>query len=126
LITATDYSPFGAPIKQWYANDDTSGYKFGFNGKENDKETGLQDYGFRIYNPALGKFLSVDPLCAEYPWNSTYAFAENRVLDGIDLDGQEWTKVEGGFMWDPANAYVNQSRTKLKAGYYTQAIYFTD
>jgi RHS repeat-associated protein len=38
------------------------GYRYSFNGKETDSETGLQDYGFRIYNPSLGKFLSVDPL----------------------------------------------------------------
>jgi RHS repeat-associated protein len=71
------------------------GYRYGFNGKENDRsgEWGLglvQDYGFRLYNPGLGRFLSVDPLTESYPWNSTYAFAENRPIDGIDLEGREW------------------------------------
>ena len=42
-------------------------YRYGFNGKELDPEgmgggQSTYDYGFRIYNPALGKFLSVDPL----------------------------------------------------------------
>jgi hypothetical protein len=32
----------------------------------------------------------VDPLAPEYVWNSPYAFAENRVIDGIDLEGLEW------------------------------------
>ena len=40
-------------------------YRYGFNGKENDndaKGTGnQQDYGMRIYDPRLGRFLSVDP-----------------------------------------------------------------
>ncbi len=67
----------------------TNGYRYGFNGKENDNETSTQDYGFRIYNPALGKFLSVDPLTKDYPWNSTYAFAENDVIRSIDLEGRE-------------------------------------
>ena len=49
----------------------------------------MQDYGMRIYNPSLGKFLSVDPLTKEYPWNSTYAFAENNPVEYIDLDGAE-------------------------------------
>jgi hypothetical protein len=35
----------------------------------------------------------VDPLAPEYSWNSTYAFAENRVVDGIDLEGKEWTSA---------------------------------
>lgn len=47
------------------------------------------DYGFRIYNPSLGKFLSVDPLSKTYPWNSTYAYAENTPIACIDLDGLE-------------------------------------
>ncbi len=38
--------------------------------------------------------LSVDPLARDYPWNSPYAFAENRVIDGIDLEGLEWTRFE--------------------------------
>jgi RHS repeat-associated protein len=70
----------------------SNSYKYGFNGKENDAETGTQDYGMRIYNPALGKFLSVDPLSDSYPWNSTYAFAENDVIRCIDLDGTEKTQ----------------------------------
>ena len=37
-------------------------YRFSYNGKEKDSETGNQDYGMRVYNPALGRFLSVDPL----------------------------------------------------------------
>jgi hypothetical protein len=31
----------------------------------------------------------VDPLAPEYPWNSTYAFAENAVIWGTDLEGTE-------------------------------------
>ena len=64
-------------------------YRYGFNGKENDNETGTQDYGFRIYNPSLGKFLSVDPLTKNFVWNSPFAFAENSPLKYIDLDGAE-------------------------------------
>jgi RHS repeat-associated protein len=70
-----------------------SGYRYGFNGKENDNEVkgegNQQDYGMRIYDPRLGKFLSVDPLSKDYPWNSTYAFAENDVIRNTDLDGAE-------------------------------------
>jgi RHS repeat-associated protein len=67
-------------------------YRYGFNGKEKDLETTsttTYDYGFRIYSPGLGRFLSVDPLASDYPWNSTYAFAENDVLRSVDIDGLE-------------------------------------
>jgi hypothetical protein len=33
--------------------------------------------------------VSVDPLSKDYPWNSTYAFCENRPIDGIELEGLE-------------------------------------
>ena len=67
-----------------------SGYRYGFNGKELDKEDPIQyDYGFRIYDPRLGKFKSVDPLITSFPWNSPYAFAENDVIRCIDLEGKE-------------------------------------
>ena len=73
-----------------------STYRYGFNGKENDSDFGnkqvIQDYGFRLYNPALGKFLSVDPLTPIYPWNSTYAFAEGDVIRSIDVDGLDLEK----------------------------------
>jgi RHS repeat-associated protein len=68
-------------------------YRYGFNGKENDNEVkgegNQQDYGMRIYDPRAGRFLSVDPLSKSYPWNSTYAFAENSPILNVDLDGGE-------------------------------------
>jgi|GEM_PF-5509603 RHS repeat-associated protein len=70
-----------------------SACKFGFNGKENDNEVkGLgnqQDYGMRIYDPRLGRFLSVDPIASDFAWNSTYSFAESDPINFIDLDGLE-------------------------------------
>jgi RHS repeat-associated protein len=50
------------------------------------------DYGFRIYNPQLGKFLSVDPLTSEFPMITPYQFAENMPIWAIDLDGLESAK----------------------------------
>jgi RHS repeat-associated protein len=45
---------------------------YGFNGQEKSDEVygdgNVYDYGFRIYNPRIGKFLSVDPLSKSYPW----------------------------------------------------------
>jgi len=67
-------------------------YAYSFNGKRDDEETGTQDYGMRIYNPSLGRFLTVDPLQKEYPELTPYQFASNRPIDGIDLDGLEFTK----------------------------------
>jgi RHS repeat-associated protein len=68
-------------------------YRYGFNGKENDNEVkgegNQQDYGMRIYDPRLGKFLSVDPLTVSYPWYTPYQFAGNNPIKFIDVDGME-------------------------------------
>jgi RHS repeat-associated protein len=96
--SAYTYCPVFEPQKKGFKKELTSqkskknlrsAYFYGFNGKETDKETDLQDYGMRIYNPSLGRFLSVDPIAADYPWNSTYAFAENMPIIGPDLEGLE-------------------------------------
>jgi RHS repeat-associated protein len=71
-------------------------YRFGFNGKELDSEGmggggSTYDYGFRIYNPQIAKFLSVDPLTASYSMLTPYQFASNSPIAGIDLDGLEFS-----------------------------------
>ncbi len=70
-------------------------YRYGFNGQEKDNEIkGLGnslDFTFRMHDARLGRFLSLDPLAKQYPWNSPYAFAENRPIDGKDLEGREWS-----------------------------------
>lgn len=95
VITANDYAPFGALLPgRNYNAPSAKDYRYGFNGKENDNEVkgegNQQDYGMRIYDPRLGRFLSVDPLTKNYPGLTPYQFASNRPIDGIDLDGGEW------------------------------------
>lgn len=73
-------------------------YRYGFQGQEKDDEVKGEgnsiNYTHRMHDPRVGRFLSVDPLEKEYPWNSPYAFAENRVIDGIDLEGAEYLKYD--------------------------------
>jgi RHS repeat-associated protein len=99
LSSYASYYPFGQlqPGRYGPANPTGSGvasaYRFGFNGKEKDNngELGLTsyDYGFRIYNPGLGRFLSVDPLAKAFPTLSAYQFAGDNPIAAIDLDGLE-------------------------------------
>ena len=62
--------------------------------------TVLQDYGFRLYNKASARFMSVDPLAASYPMWSPYGFAANTPLQAIDLEGAERFIVTR--IWDDA------------------------
>ena len=43
-----------------------------------------------MHDPRIGRFFAVDPLAKKYPWNSSYAFSENRVIDGVELEGLEF------------------------------------
>jgi len=92
----TDYFPYG--MQREDRNDQVAGYRYGYNGKENDNdvmgEGNQQDYGMRIYDPRVGRFLSVDPLTRSYPSWSPYPFAMGRVIDGVDLDGLEYLKAD--------------------------------
>jgi RHS repeat-associated protein len=71
----------------------TPSYRYGFNGKENDNEIkgdgNQQDYGMRIYDPRVGRFLSVDPIQKKFPELTPYQFASNSPVGAIDLDGLE-------------------------------------
>jgi RHS repeat-associated protein len=92
-----------------------SGYRYGFNGKENDNdvkgEGNQQDYGMRIYDPKLGKFLSVDPLTMSYPWYTPYQFAGNTPIQAIDLDGGEpkWMINDKGKLTKPMIALLTSA-----------------
>jgi RHS repeat-associated protein len=91
VVSASDYAPFGM---QMVGRTFSAGaYRYGFNGKENDNEVkgegNQQDYGMRIYDPRLGKFLSVDPLHNSFPDLTPYQFAGNTPIQAIDLDGGE-------------------------------------
>jgi RHS repeat-associated protein len=94
VVSANDYYPFGSlqPGRS-FTESNVPAYRYGFNGKENDNEVkGLgdqQDYGLRIYDPRIGRFLSVDPLTGSFPSLTPYQFAENRPIIATDLDGAE-------------------------------------
>ena len=107
----TDYHPFGWEMPGRKYN--SAEYRYGFNGKEKDDDGEFgsitnYDYGFRIYNPAIGKFLSVDPLTKGYPMLTPYQFASNSPIGGLDLDGLEFV----GYL--PGTQELRKGVTKLK------------
>ena len=57
-----------------------------------DDDLGLNWYAFkwRNYDPSLARFHNIDPLAEEFSYQSPYNFAENRVIDGVELEGLEW------------------------------------
>jgi RHS repeat-associated protein len=76
------------------------GYRYGFNGKEKDNSTGEGnlDFGARILDVRIGRWLSVDPLYNVYPFVSPYNFALNNPLNNIDSDGNILRDKDGNII----------------------------
>ncbi|MFT3981667.1 MAG: RHS repeat-associated core domain-containing protein [Ferruginibacter sp.] len=91
VVSANDYYPFGMQMPGRSFSVGNS-YRYGFNGKENDNESkgmgNSLDFGARIYDPRISKFLSVDPLQKKYPSESPYIFAGNSPIGVIDIGGK--------------------------------------
>ncbi len=91
-LSQKKHDPFGMLLvgRNWEGGSE---YRYRFNGKESDKETygeaNIYDYGFRIYNPRLGKFLSVDPLSKSYAYYTPYQFSGNELISKVELEGLE-------------------------------------
>jgi RHS repeat-associated protein len=68
-----------------------SGYRYGFNGMEKDSENfeGAYDFGARILDGRLGRWLSVDPLYEKSISYSVFHFAACSPILYIDPNGKE-------------------------------------
>src|SRR5690554_5597447 len=66
-------------------------YKYKFQGQERQDELGLNwvSFKWRNYDHAIGRFMVIDPLASEYAYNSSYAFQENKIGMGRELEGLE-------------------------------------
>lgn len=96
-----DYYPFGMvmPGRIWSEAD----YRYGYQNQEEDEELwrGAVSYKYRIEDPRSSRFFNVDPITKRFPHNAAYAFSENRVIDGIELEGLEVVTIGHG-----ASAFV--------------------
>ena len=103
LISSTDYYPFGVEMKGRSFASNLS--RFGFNGKEKDDEVkgvsgGSYDYGARMYDSRVGRWLAQDPLAIKYSYASPYNYTLNNPLNAIDPDGKDvflliWATAKG-------------------------------
>ncbi|MEW6774448.1 MAG: RHS repeat-associated core domain-containing protein, partial [Bacteroidota bacterium] len=90
VLEVNDYYPFGSPL---YGRRWSAGYRYGFNGKENDNEIygvgNAYDFGDRMYDARLGRWWSVDKKFAKYPMLSPYVFAADNPILFVDVDGKD-------------------------------------
>jgi len=93
-----EYDAFGSLLPG--RNYSSSSYLYGFNGMRKDDEvhgaTGTSyDFGARLYDPRIGRWLSVDPLASEYAPVSPYVFTLNNPIIFIDGNGEVVVGADG-------------------------------
>ncbi len=85
-----DFYPFGMNFVGYYSVFDAQGslFNYKYNGKEL-QETGMYDYGARMYMPDVGRWGVVDPLAETSRRWSTYNYAYNNPMRFVDPDGMQ-------------------------------------
>ena len=81
-----DYEPYGGAV----AGDPP---RKGFIDREEDKESGLGDFGVRKYDEDIGRFLSTDPLWEGYRAWSPYHYSGNSPVSMKDPEGKSGIAV---------------------------------
>ena len=152
IVTKDDYYPFGLqmPGRSYNIALNSSIYKYA--GKELDEENGLDWYyfGARYYDPAIARWMSVDPLANKFPSWSPYNYVYNNPLNAVDPNGEAGLKINFdvavsggifnatggigiGYDWDKGSLIVEAhggfggaSFTKgMSGGQYTTVEYFS-
>jgi len=94
VVSAADYSPFGAPLAG--RTFQSGEYRFGFGGQERDDEIAgignTMTAEFWEYDARLGRRWNVDPV--DKPWMSPYHAFSNKPILNVDPNGALDTKYE--------------------------------
>ncbi|MGE8434822.1 DUF6443 domain-containing protein [Chryseobacterium joostei] len=120
IVEINNYYPFG--LLHNYTMTTQNAYQYKYNGKEL-QETGMYDYGARMYMPDLGRWGVVDPLAETSRRWSPYNYAVNNPIRFIDPDGrseQDWVKRTGQSGWE-YRSDITSAQQASDAGYVAYA-----
>ena len=92
-----DYYAFGG-LMSTSSRQSVQPYKY--NGKELDRKGGLDwyDYGARMYDAALGRFMKTDRFSEKYVSLSPYQYGANNPVNNIDVNGDSITVLNYGYI----------------------------
>ena len=120
IVSTADYSPFGVQLDGRTVSAET--YRYGFNGMEKDDELkgsgNSYDFGARMHDPRLGRWMIRDSKCQKKPYYSPYQAMKNNPLMYNDPDGKDEylriiINVEGS-----SQPIVIESATPVRTGIY--------
>jgi RHS repeat-associated protein len=123
VMQENHYYPFGLQLSGLSFNNPIQNVtnKLTFQGQEEQDEHDLGWYQFkwRMHSPEIGRFMTIDPIAEDYYYNSTYAFSENKLIDGIEMEGLERWKTVGDkngvqVSWIPASDHFNHNPSQKR------------
>jgi RHS repeat-associated protein len=112
ILDENNYYPFGLKHSPYNAITPVQEYKYRYNSKEYQDEFSLNlyDYGARNYDPALGRWMNIDPLAETSRRFSPYVYALNNPVLFIDPDGMEAYKSQVDRSSEMSNSEWNSNR----------------
>jgi RHS repeat-associated protein len=136
IINQTDYYPFGMMMNNPALSNNTTtpDTKYQYNGKEFNADLGLNllDYGARWYDPAVGRFTSVDPLAEKYKDMSPYNYTINNPISNVDPNGMDVylfyhvkseNKEDNAMFWNSTLSHARALISSGEIGEGDQAVY---
>src|SRR5690606_32109064 len=91
IIDKEEYYPFGDSSLRTFSKK-----RYRYVGREKDLESGLYYYGARYYCAWTCRFISVDPLAAQYEQLTPYNYADNNPVNDYDIDGMQDNESKNG------------------------------
>jgi len=107
LVKQVDYDTFGNVIGD---TNPTFSVPFGFAGGLHDKDTGLVRFGFRDYDPDVGRWTAKDPIGFAGGDTDLYGYCLNDPVNLVDPSGLTWKETLSMF-WDWITGTGPESRT---------------
>jgi RHS repeat-associated protein len=123
ILEENNYYPFGLKHQGYNTDNLQPDYKYKYQGQERQDELSLNwdSFKWRNYDYAIGRFMSIDPLAEKYAYNSTYAFQQNKLglgreLEGLELAYRDPTAAFGNYVVAKVNSVISSIQTTSEKG----------
>jgi len=119
IVEVNSYYPFG--LMHNYTATTQNAYQYKYNGKEL-QETGMYDYGARMYMPEIGRWGVVDAMAERARRWNPYNYAYNNPIRFIDPDGNFSVSFSGEAAQQAFTAFrasMSMSSESSENGFFT-------